>query len=196
MTRLLTLNDITDLREYERERGDFKTKMMATKKMRRIHVGKFMTFIFENFDTMRFQIQEMARVEKIVSDDRIQEEIEIYNELIPSRNELKATLLIELTSDDQLREWLPKLPGIQNHIHLVWGELVVTAFEPGEDRLTREEEMTTTVHYLNFPFTDEQRENFLSTNETVTLKIDHPAYQFETALSLDALNQLRGDLAE
>lgn len=194
MSNELTLDDIADLRAYEREREEFRPRVIAMKKKRRVHVGEIMTFIFENRDTMRLQIQEMARVEKIVSDSKIETELKIYNELIPSRNELKATLLIELTNEEELREWLPKLPGIQNHIHLEFGDLKVTAFEIDEDRLTREEEITSTVHYLNFTFTDEQRDAFLRGNLNVELVIDHPHYQRAEKLSSETLAELRSDL--
>ena len=194
MANELTLEDIADQRAYERERPEFLARVREMKKSRRIHVGDIMTFMFENRDTMRLQIQEMARVEKISSDERIEEEIRIYNELIPSRSQLKATLMIELGTEEELRTWLPKLPGIQDHIHLTFGELKVTAYEIGEDRLSREDEMTTTVHYMNFSFTDEQRQAFLSNNEEVRIVIDHPEYKESTVLTPETIEQLQSDL--
>ncbi len=194
MANELTLEDIADQRAYERERPEFLARVREMKKSRRIHVGDIMTFMFENRDTMRLQIQEMARVEKISSDERIEEEIRIYNELIPSRSQLKATLMIELVTEEELRTWLPKLPGIQDHIHLTFGELKVTAYEIGEDRLSREDEMTTTVHYMNFSFTDEQRQAFLSNNEEVRIVIDHPEYKESTVLTPETIEQLQSDL--
>jgi len=195
MSNELTLEDISDLRAYERERPEFRSRVLALKKLRRIHVGEIMTFMFENKDTMRLQIQEMARVEKIVSDQKIEEEIKIYSELIPTSHELKATLLIELVNEDELREWLPKLISIQNHVHLVFGDLKVSAFEIGEDRLTREEEITTTVHYLNFTFTPEQKQAFMNSEVKVELVVDHPEYIRTSMLSREAIEQLQGDLA-
>ena len=153
-----------------------------------------MTFMFENRDTMRLQIQEMARVEKIVSDKKIEEEIKIYSELVPSSSELKATLLIELITEDELKEWLPKLRSIQNYIHLDFSGLRVSAFEIGEDRLTREEEITTTVHYLNFTFSSHQRVEFLSKDIAVKLVVDHPEYQRAQTLDAETIAQLQGDL--
>ncbi len=194
MANELVLEDISDQRAYERERDEFRARIIAMKKNRRVHVGEIVTFIFENKETMRLQIQEMARAEKINSDERIQHEIDIYNELIPTRNELKATLMIELVNDDELREWLPKLPGIQDHIALTFGEISVSAYEPGADRLSREEEITTTVHYVNFAFTDQQREAFLATSDVVALEINHPAYERNQVLSQETIDQLRVDL--
>src|SRR4030095_4036201 len=109
--RKLTVDDIVDLRAYERERDEFRTPVSGLKKQRRVTLGALATIVFENTDTMRFQIQEMARAEKMLRDEQIEHEVETYNELIPGPGELSATLFIEITDPDSLREWLPKLPG-------------------------------------------------------------------------------------
>ena len=80
----LTLDDIADLRAYERERDRFRAHIIELKKRRRVPVGPFVTFLFENRETIRFQIQEMARVEKIITDEGIQHELDVYNPLIPT----------------------------------------------------------------------------------------------------------------
>ena len=82
--------------------------MIARKRYRRIGLGPIVTLVFESFDTVRFQVQEMARVEKIISDEDLQVELDVYNRLLPSPGELSATLFIELTSDEALREWLAR----------------------------------------------------------------------------------------
>ena len=92
--RDLTLADVLDLRAYERVRGDYRAKVIALKKNRRVALGPVMTLVFECLDTVRFQVQEMARVEKIISDEGIQTELDIYNRLLPAPGELSATLLI------------------------------------------------------------------------------------------------------
>src|SRR5690606_19012421 len=79
----LTIDDISDLRAYERERDEFRRHVIALKKRRRVHVGPFVTLVFENRDTIRFQIQEMARVERLITDEAIEQELAIYNPLIP-----------------------------------------------------------------------------------------------------------------
>ena len=84
----LTLDDISDQRAYERERVDFRTHVIALKKCRRVHVGPIVTLVFENRDTIRFQIQEMARVEKLITDEAIQGELDTYNTLIPEAGQL------------------------------------------------------------------------------------------------------------
>ena len=95
---MLKLEDIADVRAYEKEREEFRKHIIATKKIRRIHLGEVLTFLFENKETMRFQIQEMARAEKLYSDEQIENELLVYNDLIPSRNILKSTLFIELVN--------------------------------------------------------------------------------------------------
>src|SRR3982751_1121738 len=117
----LTLDDIVDLRAYERERDEFRQHIIDLKKRRRVGVGPIVTLVFENRDTIRFQIQEMARAERMLRDDQIQTELDVYNPLIPEAGELSATLFVELTSKDELMQWLPKLVGIERSVELVIG---------------------------------------------------------------------------
>src|SRR6186997_651114 len=126
MTKL-TLDDIADLREYEREREHFRTRVIDLKKRRRVSVGPFVTLVFENRDTIRFQIQEMARAERMLTDDAIQTELDIYNPLIPEPGRLCASLFVELTTKAELEEWLPKLVGIERSVQLRIGDDVVAA---------------------------------------------------------------------
>ena len=114
--RKLTLGDIADARAYERERDAFRQRVIELKRRRRVHVGTLVTFVFENRDTIRFQIQEMARAEKILSDEAIQHEIDTYNALIPDPGQLSATVFLELRSKMELLEWLPKLVGIERSV--------------------------------------------------------------------------------
>src|SRR4051794_5557729 len=116
--RKLTLDDITDLRAYEREREAFRAHVIEVKRDRRVAVGPIVTLLFENRDTIRFQVQEMARAERIMSDEGILTELGIYNPLIPEPGQLVATLFVELTSKELLMEWLPKLVGIERSVVL------------------------------------------------------------------------------
>jgi hypothetical protein len=179
--RKLTVDDIVDMRAYERERDEFRARVIALKKQRRVALGDLVTLVFENTDTMRFQIQEMARAEKMLRDEQIEHEVETYNELIPERGELSATLFIEITDQDVLREWLPKLPGIQRHVAFDVAGAEVRGVEPDEERLTREDEITSTVHYLKFAFSPEQQAAFAA--GPVRLVVDHPEYQAQAVLS-------------
>ncbi len=189
--RKLTVDDIVDLRAYEREREDFRAHVIALKKSRRIALGDLVTIVFENTDTMRFQIQEMARAEKMLRDEQIEHEVETYNELIPDSGELSATLFIEITDPDALRDWLPKLPGIQRHVAFDIAGSEVRGVEPDEERLTREDEITSTVHYLKFTLPPAQQAAFAA--GPVRLFVDHPAYQAESVLSDEQRAALAAD---
>src|SRR5580698_3703099 len=121
MTEALTVADILDLRAYERVREEYRAAVIARKRLRRVALGPIMTLVFESVDTVRFQVQEMARVEKILSDEAIQTELDIYNRLLPDVGELSATLFIELTSDGAMRDWLPRLVGIEGALGIAVG---------------------------------------------------------------------------
>ncbi|MGE3621302.1 MAG: DUF3501 family protein [Acidimicrobiia bacterium] len=196
MTKL-TLDDIADLRAYERERVEFRTRVIALKKRRRVGVGPFTTLVFENRDTIRFQIQEMARAEKIISDEGIQTELDVYNPLIPELGSLCATLFLELTSQDELREWLPKLVGIEQAVLLRLGsgpEARDVRCRPDPDhaeQLTRDE-ITAAVHYVHFDLDPTEVEALAA--GPVALVVDHPAYQQEALLGPETVAELLSDL--
>ena len=198
-TRKLTLDDIADLRAYEREREAFRSQIIDLKKTRRVGVGPIVTVMFENRETMRFQIQEMARVEKILTDEAIQHEVDTYNALIPEPGQLSATLFLELTSKMALVEWLPKLVGIERSVELVIGDpsvgdaLVVPCIpeESHDDQLTRPD-VTASVHYIRFELDDAAIERFAA--EPVALAVNHDHYVESTPLSDDAKASLLTDL--
>ncbi len=190
----LTLADVLDLRAYERVRDDYLARIMARKRDRRVALGPVMTLVFECFDTVRFQVQEMARAEKIVTDEAIQSELDIYNRLLPGRGELSATLFIELTSDDALREWLPKLVGIEHQLGIsIDGEEVASVPEAEHAAALTRETVTPAVHYLRFGFTEAQVAAFATAGEVV-LVATHPAYQARTVLPPAVRRELSGDL--
>ena len=153
-----------------------------------------MTLVFECFDTVRFQIQEMARVEKIISDEAIQIELDTYNRLLPAPGELSATLLIELTTEGELREWLPKLVGIETQVGVeMGGELVMSVPEAEHGAALTRDGITPAVHYLRFVFSEAQVAAFESAAE-VALVPTHPAYPARTELSPAVRKELLGDL--
>jgi hypothetical protein len=196
-TRKLTIDDIADLRAYEREREAFRTQVIELKKARRVGIGPIITVMFENRDTMRFQIQEMARVEKILTDEAIQHEVDTYNALIPEPGQLSATLFLELTSKMALVEWLPKLVGIERSVELVIGsgdDALVVACIPEEghdDQLTRPD-VTASVHYIRFELSADVVERFAS--EPVALAVNHDHYVESTSLSEATKASLLEDL--
>jgi hypothetical protein len=193
--RKLTVDDIVDHRAYERERETFRAHIIAMKKNRRIAVGELVTIVFENTDTMRFQVQEMARAERMLSDEAIAHEVETYNELIPGPDELSATLFIEITDDDALREWLPKLIGIQHAVRFELGDgrSRVQAVPQDEERLTRED-ITSTVHYLKFPFDAHHRAQLAF--GPAHLVIDQPEYSASVELTEAQRRELARDFGD
>lgn len=196
MSRKLTVDDIADLRAYERERPEFRARVIELKRRRRVEMGTFISVVFENRETIRFQIQEMARVEKLISDAEILDELRAYNPLVPERGQLCCSLFIELTSDEGMREWLPRLIGIERHLvlRLAGGvEVRATPEEQHAAQLTRAD-VTSAVHYYRFELTPGDIKIFASGN--VTLAIDHPAYTEEIELSSSAHAELLSDLTE
>ncbi len=190
----LTLEDVLDLRAYERVREDYRARVIARKRNRRVGLGPIVTLVFECLDTVRFQVQEMARVEKIISDEAIQVELDVYNRLLPGPGELSATLFIELTSDEELRHWLPALVGIERQVAFsVDGDLVRSVPEADHAAALTRETVTPAVHYLRFGFTRAQVDAFADAAE-VALVSTHPAYDAATVLAPMVREELLGDL--
>jgi hypothetical protein len=190
----LTLDDIADLREYEREREEFRRHIIDLKKRRRIGVGPIVTLVFENRDTIRFQIQEMARVEKLISDAAIETELRIYNPLIPDPGSLCTTMFIELTDDVEMREWLPKLVGIETciEIRLANGDVVSCVVDPDHAQQLTREDTTAAVHYVHFTFTPDQITEL--SQGGARLAVAHANYQHEAELTDASVSELLADL--
>ena len=195
----LELADIADLRAYERERDEFRRHVIDLKQRRRVHVGPVLTLLFENRDTIRFQIQEMARVEKLITDEAIQGELDAYNPLIPEPGQLCATVFLELTSDEELRHWLPRLVGIERSIGLRLGEgpsAPVVMAEPEAahaGQLTREE-ITASVHYVWWQLSADQV-RALSAGPVHAVVV-HPEYPHEVELGPETIRELLADLGD
>lgn len=193
----LALDDIADLRAYEREREDYRDRIIALKKLRRVGVGPIVTLMFENRETVRFQVQEMARAEKLITDEQIRTELDVYNPLIPERGQLSATLFIELTSKLALMEWLPRLVGIERSLEVrIGGEVVPNVVDEAHARQLTREELTASVHYVRFELNVAQVERFAT--GPVELAVNHPDYQHATLLADETkqslLDDLRGNL--
>ena len=194
--RKLTVDDIVDMRAYERERDDLRREIIDLKRLRRVALGPIMTMVFENTVTMRWQVQEMARAERMIRDEQIAHEVETYNQLIPDAEELSATLMIELTSERELREWLPRLVGIEHHIAVVLPDgtrIVGAPSEEDELRLTRDD-ITAAVHFLKFRFSSSDVEMFAS--GPVHIVVDHPDYDQDVLLTPEQHAQLLSDLRD
>ncbi len=196
MNRKLTLDDIADQRAYEREREQFRSDIIAVKTRRRVSVGPIVTFVFESRDTIRFQIQEMARVEKLATDQAIEIELDTYNPLIPAPGELSSTMFIEMVTEEEQRHWKPLLVGILDTISLRIGDgersTVVKAEieESHAEMLTRE--VPPSVNYIRFPIGDDMVDAFV--RGPVSVAIDHPEYSETALLSEATVAELLTDL--
>jgi len=191
VVRRVTLDDVIGLERYETIRETFRRRIIELKRHRRVGVGQSVTFVFENFDTVLFQIQEMMRAERIGDLDRVREEIDVYNELIPDRGELSATLLIELVDSGRIREELPKFYGIDEATWIEFdGTRVAGVFEGGRAR----EDKVSAVQYVRFPL-GARVTRFLDARD-VKLVIDHPHYRAVQSLSEETRRSLGEDLRE
>jgi hypothetical protein len=151
----IQIEDVLDLAAYERIREESRACIIELKRPRRISVGDRLTFVFENRDTVQFQIQEMLRAERLVKEDQIQAELDIYNELIPGAHELSATLMIE-------------------HVRLdVGGTTVHASFDPKQF----EEDRISAVQYVRFPLGPELAARFADLAVPVVLGVAHPNYR-------------------
>jgi len=156
-------------------------------------VGDRLTFLFENRDTVLFQIQEMIRTERMVKEEKILEEIETYNDLMPGERELSATMFIEVDDPGRIREVLDSLKGIDRGSTValqIGGRLQVPGiFEGGRSN----EEKISAVHFVKFPFSDSARDAFLDWREPVELVVDHPGYKRQTKIDGDTRRSLMAD---
>ncbi len=181
----LTLADISDLRAYERDRDAFRREVIEAKRLRRVAIGPLVTVVFENRMTMRFQVQEMARAERMLTDEQIQGELDVYNPLIPGPGELSLTVFIELRSDSELREWLPRLVGIERALQLRAGsageeDVVAAEVEAAHERQLTRVETTASVHYVRFSLGAQTVGKFR--RGPATIAVVHPAYRHESVL--------------
>jgi hypothetical protein len=194
----LGVDDILDLRAYERVRDDYRRHVIELKRRRRVALGPILTAVFECAETVRFQVQEMARAERITTDEGIQQELDVYNRLLPTEGELSATLFVELTTEEELRYWLPRLVGVERALVFELGEPVDLRL-PGAPEATHagaltRESVTAAVHYVRFPFPRPARER-LSRGEPVALAVRHPSYEARAVLAPDVRAALVADLA-
>jgi hypothetical protein len=185
------LSEILDIAQYEKTRDEFRRRVIELKKNRRLPVGPMVTFVFENHDTVLFQIQEMMRAERIVNDDAIRHEIDTYNQLLPDENELAATMLIELPDPGRVREEITKFHSVNT------GE--ATYIRVGDERLPgffdagqSDDRRISAVQYVRFRFSDSQRDVFATGANPARLVINHPNYHHEALIT----GAVRGELAK
>jgi hypothetical protein len=188
----ITLTDVKGLPEYEAMRDAMRSHVIDLKKRRRVPLGDHISLVFENRETVLYQIQEMVRAEHITSADAIQAEIDVYGPSIPERNQLSATMFIEITEQDAVRPELDRLIGVNERLRLRMGEhhAVPGVFEPGWSR----EDRIAAVQYVKFPLTPQQAEAFKNGREPVFIEVDHPHYQASTRLEEAIRRELAREL--
>jgi hypothetical protein len=166
------------LEAYAKARKDFRAQVIAHKKNRTLHVGDHVTLIFEDELTIRYQVQEMLRVEKIFEEAAIRDEIDAYNPLIPDGRNLKATMMIEYEDENERRGALVRLKGVESKTW-VRVEGCPKVFAIADEDLEREtDEKTSSVHFLRFELTEEMAAA-LKYGLSFAVGIDHPHYRAE-----------------
>jgi hypothetical protein len=182
------------LEAYARERNAFRARVIEHKKARTVALGDHLTLIFEDELTIRYQVQEMLRIERIFEDAGIQEELEAYNPLVPDGTNLKATMMIEYPDAVERKRALSQLKGIEDR---VWVQVDEGAriFAIADEDLEREnEEKTSAVHFLRFEF-DAAARAALAGGAGLTVGVDHPQYQARVDLAPAVRAALAADLA-
>jgi hypothetical protein len=192
----ITLDDILELDRYELVRAEYRTRVLAHKRNRRVAVGDRITMLFEDRETVRYQIQEMVRVERIRDPEKILDEIDAYSDLVPERDELSATLFIEIPELSEIKPELDRLVGIDECVSIVIDEGGVEDCVGGRfDERQLEEDRISAVHYVRFPFSVDQRERFASA-ESLRVRIDHANYRAEAEIGAATRESLLRDLRD
>ena len=194
-TDSIVLADVLNLFEYEKVRDERRQRVLALKRARRVPVGRHLSFLFENRETVLFQIQEMCRAERIVEDAKIQEEIDVYSALLPRPRDLSATLMIEIEDKALIQPILDRFLGIDTGRHVwieVGKELTVSAeFEPGHS--DEERGKLSAVHFVRFAFPEPAVRAFA--HSPTFLVVDHPAEHGRAEISGETKAALLEDLS-
>ncbi|WP_211245086.1 DUF3501 family protein [Sedimenticola selenatireducens] len=189
----LSHQDLYSLEEYSRIRPEFRAKVMEHKKDRRVAIGEHAALYFEDTLTMQYQVQEMLRIERIFEAEGIQDELDVYNPLIPDGQNWKATFMMEYADVEERRHALARLIGVEKAL---WVQ--VEGFDKvhpvaNEDLDRTTEDKTSAVHFVRFELTPEMA---VAAKQGATIRagISHPAYTEETVVSENVRNSLAGDL--
>jgi hypothetical protein len=186
----LTTDDLLSLERYHKERPRLRAEVLAHKRHRQAPLGPHLTLYFEDRVTMRYQIQEMLRVERIFESEAIAEELAAYNPMIPDGTNLKATMMLEYPDVDQRRTALEQLKGIEDAVYLEVANLGRVFAHADEDLERSDETKTSAVHFLRFEL-DTAMRSALKSGAPLTLGVDHEHYAHE----LDGSAELRKSLA-
>lgn len=191
----ITRDSLMTLEAYARARPGFRTRVMQHKENRRVRLGGHVTLMFEDELTMRYQIQEMLRVEKIFEEDGIQDELGAYNPLVPDGNNWKATMLIEYPDVDERRRMLAQLKGIEDKVYVQVAGFDKVYAIADEDLERENDEKTSSVHFLRFDLTPAMIAA-LKGGAALGMGVEHPDYTARLDTVPEAVRaSLLGDLA-
>jgi len=187
-------DSLLTLEAYARERNAFRSRVIEHKKARTVHLGEHLTLVFEDELTIRYQVQEMLRIERLFEEEDIQAELDVYNPLIPDGTNLKATLMIEYDDPAERRMRLVELRGIEDRVwvQVEGGERVYAIADEDLERET--DEKTSAVHFLRFELSEADR-RALKAGAGLTIGVDHPHYRAVTEVSAETRAALAADLA-
>jgi len=171
----ISRDSLLTLESYARQREEFRARVMAHKRNRTLHVGPHVTLIFEDELTIRYQIQEMLRIERTFDEDGIRAELDAYGPLVPDGSNLKATMMIEFEEPERRRVELARLKGIERRVYLQPGRLPKVFAIADEDLQRENDEKTSAVHFLRFDF-DAAAVAALHASASLAAGIDHPNY--------------------
>jgi len=191
---MLTHDQLFSLEHYARMRPEFRAKVIAHKKVRVVPVGPNATLHFEDKLTMQYQVQEMLRLERVFEPEAIQEELDVYNPLIPDGSNWKATFMVEFSDPEERKVQLAKLIGIERAVYVQVADFArVTPFA-NEDLDRETDEKTSSVHFLRFELSPEMC-NAVKAGAAIRVGIDHPHYQAENTLAPTVRDSLAADLS-
>ena len=191
----LNKSDLFSLEEYSINRDSFRKKVLEEKQYRKVYIGEHVVLLFENKNTIQYQIQEMLRIEKIFDAEGIQEELDAYNPLIPDGSNLKAVMLIEYPNVEERKEKLKILKGIEKKIWIKVGSHNKIFAIADEDLEREDETKTSAVHYLRYEFSPSMINDWKN-DASIVMGIDHENYQSsETIISSDISSSLSADFA-
>ena len=173
----ITRDSLMTLEAYAKARQDFRAKVMAHKKLRAVHLGEHLTLLFEDELTIRYQIQEILRVEKAFEEQAIQDELAAYNPLVPDGHNWKATLLVEYEDVEERKRALATLKGIEDRVWVQAGSSPRVYAIADEDLERENAEKTSAVHFVRFELTPAMATG-LRRGDALAIGVDHPAYTF------------------
>ena len=192
MTNLIKREDLFSLEEYAEQRSNIRKNVMDIKKNREVNLGGHIRLLFENQQTVQYQIQEMLRIEKIFEATGIQYELDVYNPLIPDGSNLKATMMIEYTDVVERKKSLFNLIGIEKSVYIQIGNHQNVYAICNEDLERETDKKTSSVHFMRFEFNQAMIDDFCK-GTNVKIGVSHPNYDCEIILEKRVQDELNQD---